>query len=390
MDDGALENGIRPIAGSDGCDVLVIGGGFFGCSIALHSRRIHRGRVVVLESAPELLTRASYANQARVHFGYHYPRSVLTALRSRVNYPRFVSEFAECVDDSFDAYYAVARRASKVTAKQFRAFCATVGMPVDPAPSSIRRLFDADLVEDVFSVRECAFDATKLRATMRRLLEREGVEVRLRSEALRVRRSGSERLEVTARGPDGEFAITARRVFLCTYSRINHLLAASGLPMIPLAHELAEIALVEVPEEFARIGVTVMCGPYFSVMPFPARSLHSFSHVRYTPHCRWEDAPGARLVDGDALLRDARPASSFVRMVKDAQRYVPMLAGCRQVESLMEVKTVLPRSDTDDGRPILFRRNHGLPGLDCVTGAKIDNVYDAIECMSEAEQEVAR
>lgn len=390
MDEGALEDGIGPIAGSDGCDVLVIGGGFFGCSIALHSRRIRPGRVVVLESASELMTRASYANQARVHKGYHYPRSVLTALRSRVNYPRFVSEFAECVDDSFDAYYAVARRASKVTAKQFRAFCATVGLPVEPAPSSIRRLFDADLVEDVFAVRECAFDATKLRATMKGLLEREGAEVRLRSEALGVRRGGLGRLEVTVRGPEGEYAIAARRVFVCTYSRINHLLAASGLPMIPLAHELAEIALVEVPAELARVGITVMCGPFFSVMPFPARSLHSFSHVRYTPHCRWEDAQGARFVDGDALLRDARPSSGFLRMAKDAQRYVPILADCRHVESLMEVKTVLPRSDADDGRPILFRRDHGLPGLDCVTGAKIDNVYDAIDHLSEAEREVAR
>ena len=26
-----------------------------------------------------------------------------------------------------------------------------------------------------------------------------------------------------------------------------------------------------------------MCGPFFSAMPFPARGLHTLSHVRYTP-----------------------------------------------------------------------------------------------------------
>jgi hypothetical protein len=66
-------------------------------------------------------------------------------------------------------------------------------------------------------------------------------------------------------------------------------------------------------------------------------------------------------------------------MVKDAARYVPMLAECRYEESLWEVKTVLPRSDVDDSRPILVRRDHGLAGLTCILGAKVDNIYDVFD-----------
>ncbi|WP_406696638.1 FAD-dependent oxidoreductase [Singulisphaera sp. Ch08] len=62
-------------------DVVVVGGGFFGCMIALHLRR-QNARVAVVERGSRLLGRASYHNQARVHNGYHYPRSVLTAFRS--------------------------------------------------------------------------------------------------------------------------------------------------------------------------------------------------------------------------------------------------------------------------------------------------------------------
>jgi glycine/D-amino acid oxidase-like deaminating enzyme len=49
--------------------VVVIGGGFYGCSIAEFLAN-HGVQVVLLEQASELLTRASYNNQARLHGGY--------------------------------------------------------------------------------------------------------------------------------------------------------------------------------------------------------------------------------------------------------------------------------------------------------------------------------
>src|ERR1700730_6375477 len=102
-------------------DAIIIGGGFYGCSLAL-ALAPRLPRILILEREPDILLRASYANQARVHNGYHYPRSLLTAMRSRVNFPLFVEKFADCVDSGFDNYYAVARAFSKVTAQQFRRF----------------------------------------------------------------------------------------------------------------------------------------------------------------------------------------------------------------------------------------------------------------------------
>jgi hypothetical protein len=39
----------------------------------------------------------------------------------------------------------------------------------------------------------------------------------------------------------------------------------------------------------------------------------------------------------------------------------------------------MPRNDRDDGRPVLFKRDHGLPNLHCVLGAKLDNIFDLLE-----------
>ena len=49
------------------------------------------------------------------------------------------------------------------------------------------------------------------------------------------------------------------------------------------------MALMQAPDVLKEIGVTVMDGPFFSMMPFPARGLHTLSHVRYTPHFSWKD-----------------------------------------------------------------------------------------------------
>lgn len=352
---------------------IIVGGGFYGARLALALRR-EGERVLLLEREPALIGRASLVNQARVHNGYHYPRSILTSVRSRQNYDRFRDEYRAAVYEAFDHYYAIARNDSKTTAQQFLQFCRRVGAPATPAPDHIRRLFDPARIEDVVLVRECAFDAVKLRALLSRDLERAGVEVLTGARVASVAR-GAAGLRVEWTRGAGDFAAEASRVYNCTYSAINTILAASGASVIPLKRELTEMALVEPPEPLRGAGVTVMDGPFFSMMPYPSRpGLCTLSHVRYTPHSAWFDAPGAVAAD-DAGLR-AGHATRFPHMVRDAARFLPAIAGARYVESLFEIKGIMPRSEQDDSRPILFRESPELPGLITVLGAKIDSVYD--------------
>lgn len=366
-------------------DAVVVGGGFFGCMTALELRRRYR-QVAILERDEDLLRRASYNNQARVHHGYHYPRSLRTALRSRINFPRFVERFAFCIDRSFDKYYAVARHFSKVTARQFRNFFAQIQAPIESAPAAICRLFNGDRIEEVFRVTEFAFDADRLREGLRQELLEAGIDIRLQTEALRVQADRGGRLLLSVRTPHEQSEIAASEVFNCTYANLNRLLVASDLPLIPLQQEWTEMALVRVPEPLAHLGVTVMCGPFFSVMPFPPRGLHSLSHVRYTPHAARQMRNPKSEIRNPKEYRNRTPdtvdrirISHFPWMVRDAARYLPILNECRYVDSLWEMKAVLPRSERDDSRPILFQRHHGLANLHCVLGAKIDNIFDLIE-----------
>lgn len=348
-------------------DAIVVGGGFYGCCLAL-TLRSRFPRVLILEREPELLTRASYANQARVHNGYHYPRSLLTASRSAVNYPLFKNDFAGCIDDSFLKVYGIARGTSKVTAYQFLQFCQRAGIPARKTPESIARLFNSSLIEETFVTEECAFNAVRLREMLRRKLEESGVAVHCNQEVDRIESGRSRNICVTSKtGQQWE----VHCAFNCTYACLNEILTRSGLPKLPLKHEITELALIQAPPALEKIGVTVMDGPFFSSMPFPARNLHTLSHVTYTPHASWND-----LEDGRPPRFSPQPPSKYIFMLRDSQRYLPLLAEARYVDSHFETKTVLLQNEIDDGRPILCRCNYCLKGLYVVLGAKIDNIYD--------------
>ncbi len=351
---------------------IVVGAGFYGVSVALYLAQQRGLRdVLLLEREAEPLQRASFRNQARVHGGYHYPRSFTTAYRSRANLPRFLQDFQDATRRDFRKLYAIARHDSKVSAAQFRRFCREIGAPLEAAGVDHVRLFDTRRVEAVFEVEECAFDAGRLRDWAQRSLADAGIELRCGVAAIGVTQ-GAEGLHLQLRSDAQETTVVAPLLFNCCYSGLT----GFGASAAPLKHELTELVLVEPPAVLRELGITVMDGPFFSLMPFPARGLHSFSHVRYTPHRQWPDQAGQNPY---AELVRALPESRFERMRRDAERFMPCLAELKAVESLYEVKTLLPRNEIDDGRPILFEKSSGLPGLYSILGGKIDNIYDVLE-----------
>jgi glycine/D-amino acid oxidase-like deaminating enzyme len=359
-------------------DAAVIGGGFYGVCIALYLRRV-RGlsEVALFERGPALMSRASYNNQARVHNGYHYPRSYQTAFRSRVNLPRFVNDFPFCLKRDFTHLYAIARLQSKVNAAQFSRFCAEIGARIEPASGAEAGMFNARFVEKVYRVEEMAFDAQKLQEWAVDSLARDGVTVHCDTAVTDVLRGpvSGIRIQTDTAGGDCDESL-ARYVFNCTYSGLQSFRGTFAGSSARLKHEIAELALVKVPTQLSNYGITVMDGPFFSLTPFPARGTHALSHVRYTPHMALQSDSKE---DPYAFLASYARESRFDRMWRDASRYLPCLSQLTQEDSLFEVKTVLVKNELDDGRPILFERHEDLPGCYSILGGKIDNIYDIIK-----------
>jgi glycine/D-amino acid oxidase-like deaminating enzyme len=339
-------------------DVAVIGAGFFGCEIALQLRRLGVPRVLLLDREPAILRRASAVNQARVHNGYHYPRAVLTALRARASFDRFLAEYGHAIRTGIAQFYAIAR-SSYTNATQFERFCATISIPCRPAPRQVVSLFDEGMVEDVFEAREAVFDTTVIAAHMMSKLVELAIDVRL---SLPVRLAKVTDTDIILESPRGQ--LRTRHVVNATYACLDGI----GISLrAQLKRELAEVVLVEPPPELLSSGITVIDGPFFSLLPFPPANLHSLTHVRYTPH-------EARLA---APSDHARPShSNASAMIRDAARYLPRMARTRAIRSLFEWKTVLLQSEEHDDRPILLETSPMSDRIVSVLGAKIDNIYD--------------
>jgi glycine/D-amino acid oxidase-like deaminating enzyme len=362
---------------------IIIGGGFYGLRMALFLvEELQQQDILILEKEPAAMSRASYVNQARVHNGYHYPRSLLTGHRSRVNFPDFVAEYKDAVKNDFTKYYAIAKNLSKVNARQFERFAKKIDADIAVAPKNIVELFEKTLTEQVFTVQEYAFNSHKLRDMLLERIQKSGkITVQYAEEVQRVWQEAPHVLGVAT--DKGEYK--ASSVISATYSQINALHRRSGLPLVALKHEITEMCLIELPPALHDFSVTVMDGPFFSIMPFPTTPYHTLSHVRYTPHMSWVDHEDVQIDKHDPhqYFASLDLQSNFRQMKADVQRYVPALKDIKHAKSIWEVKTVLVKSEDDDSRPILFRSDFGLDGYTCIMGGKLDNIYDVFEGLVE-------
>ncbi|NDE89975.1 MAG: FAD-binding oxidoreductase [Alphaproteobacteria bacterium] len=351
-------------------DALIIGGGFFGCMIAIALRQQGLARVVVAERSNQIMRRATQFNQARIHRGYHYPRDSVTARASARGYHRFIDDFRTASRPDFITHYGIARN-SKVTPSQFEHFCKSVGIPLSAPSLSMRRLVDSDLVQEVYQVEECVFDCNRLMQDVRQRLQQAGVEVRLETEVSGVSSKGAKHyFQLNNEQASADF------VFNATYAEIDR----QGIAVrSKVKREWVEVALIKPPPDLADSGITIMDGPFFSVMPFPSRDCYSLTHVRYTPIASWIDNKDAPAMGAFGIHKSIQASA----MQYDAMRYIPCMRQAEILGSYYEIKAVLAATDHSDARPVLFEKSDDFPAVYSVLGSKIDNIYDVLEELPE-------
>ena len=147
-------------------------------------------------------------------------------------------------------------------------------------------------------------------------------------------------------------------------------------------------------DHLKQIGLTVMDGPFFSIMPFGKTGLHSLTSVTFTPHMACHDplptfpcqnrsggfCTPARL--GNCNDCPAKPDSAWPYMSSLARKYLRPEYGFRYEKSLYSMKPILLKSEIDDSRPTVIRRFHEHPTFVSVLSGKINTVYDLDEVLA--------
>jgi glycine/D-amino acid oxidase-like deaminating enzyme len=360
-------------------DFLIIGGGLFGAYSALYlACKGYRSCIVEKEAA--LFRKASIVNQARLHGGYHYPRSIATARMSDDHRERFTEDHKAFVNFEFEQYYAIEKYGSLTDATQFERFCRFMNIRcerVDDHP-----LFDYSRLEALYLTTEYSFDPVLIaHYYIDRLKAEPLIEVRLNQEVLHAETEG-DHWRVQLRDDE----VRAPVVINATYAGSNAVNRLFGGAEIELMHEISEMAFVAAPK-IQHLGLTVMDGPFGSIMPYGNSGLLSVSSVAYTHHrVSYQNLPhfpcqtpetGCRpdyLADCNPCPQ--RPASNYRKMLAQMSQYFSDEVEWQYFFSWFTIKSKLQASFIDDSRPTeisLLREN---PHFYCIFAGKINSIYE--------------
>lgn len=371
-------------------DKIIIGAGLYGLYSALFC--CMRGqKAIVLECDAAPFKRATFINQARVHQGYHYPRSLSTAIKSAGYFARFNKDFDFCINRAFDQIYATSSRYSWSDGEQFKGFCSAAGIPCEELhPGSY---FKKGMCDGAFRTREYTYDAMILRNYLLDRLKGQGRRVRILYGA---RIAGIERADgaYVVRMEDGN-AFRSGYVLNATYAAINQILRMAGFETFQIKYELCEIILCEVDIPLKGVGFTVMDGPFFSIMPFGKTGRHSLTSVTFTPHtASFDTVPTFPCQEksgghcstfrlGNCNDCQAKPETAFPYMSSLARKYLLDRYGFTYDRSLFSMKPILMRSEIDDSRPTVIRKYSEAPTFAAVLSGKINTVYDLDEVLCD-------
>lgn len=368
-------------------DRIIIGAGLYGLYSALFCAK--RGeKCIVLEYDAESFKRATYINQARVHMGYHYPRSLSTAIKSAGYFNRFNEDYGFCVLKTFDQIYATSADFSWTNGKQFQKFCRDANIRCEEVP--VGKYFKPGMCDGAFLTEEYTYDAHILRDWFLQQLEGyPNVEIVYGARIDRIHREEDVYRVVMADGTTYE----SRFVLNSTYASCNQILrkvdeGAFEDETFGIKYELCEIILCDVDEKLHDTGLTVMDGPFFSIMPFGMTGKHSLTSVTFTPHMTsYEKTPTFECQEksngfcnpgqlGNCNDCPAKPHTAWDYMSGLARKYMNDDLQFEYTGSLFSMKPILKASEVDDSRPTVVKVHSNKPYFVSVLSGKINTVYD--------------
>ena len=222
--------------------IKIIGAGLFGCVIGYElSKAGHK--VVIIEQDSDIMQRASKCNHNRLHLGYHYPRSVETAKQSLDGLVTFLTNYKDAIVSHFPNYYMIAKWNSHVTSKEYIDFCDEVNINYDiEYPDS--KIVDKNYIQTSLKTDECIFDYDILKSIVKKSIQHIPIKFNTR---------------FNGNIADCDYLINT------TYAGINHVNQLLGIPEMKL--KLQDVVVPYFEMESKPFGVTVMDGPFCSVLP---------------------------------------------------------------------------------------------------------------------------
>ncbi len=368
-------------------DKIIIGAGIYGLYSALFCAKNNES-VLVLEKEEDAFKRATYINQARVHMGYHYPRSYSTAIKSAGYFERFNKDFSFSILSEFEQIYATSTNFSWTNAQQFKKFCKEAHIKCEEI--STDRFFKNGMCDGTFLTKEYTYDAQILKKYfLEELNKYKKVKIIYNAKIEEINKT---EIYYELELKNNEKYIT-KFLLNCAYASTNEIIEKLNFNKFNLKYELCEIILCEAKNSLKNVGITVMDGPFFSIMPFGKTGYHSLTSVTFTPHkTSYENLPKFKCQEnskgfcnpkdlGNCNDCPAKPESAWDYMNNLAKKYLKDEYEFIYKKSLFSMKPILKTSEIDDSRPTVIKQFTKNPTFISVLSGKINTIYDLDEVL---------
>ncbi|MDD4156729.1 MAG: FAD-dependent oxidoreductase [Candidatus Cloacimonetes bacterium] len=374
---------------SKGYDYIILGAGIYGLYIARSlAIKYPSKKICIIEYDSKPFQRASFINQARIHNGYHYPRSLSTALKSAHYFNRFVNDYSFAINKTFEKIYAISSTFSYTSGENFKAFCTAAEIKCTQIHTS--KYFKEGTVEEAFLTEEYSLDAQRIcDFFVTEILNCGNVDIKFNS---RINLVYKEKDYYNIKLNDEK--VYSGFIINTTYASVNQILKIFGFEMFKIKYEIAEICLCNVTKNIIHSGITVMDGPFFSIMPFGLSGLHSLSAVHFTPHktcynflpqfsCQNNNKECTEYSLENCNFCVAQPITAWNEMKQLAMKYLNSNIDMTYTSSLYAIKPILRASEISDSRPTIVKQFSESPTFISVLSGKFNTMYDLEEILNK-------
>jgi hypothetical protein len=325
-------------------NIVVIGCGIFGAEIALKVSSMGLS-VKVFEANDDILLGASMNNQNRLHLGFHYPRDIETGIQSIRGFDLFKNKYEKCIQSNFLNTYFIANNNSFTDMDEYLIFCKELGVPFKNINSKDLPI-KLEGVGSGISCNEVVYDCEILRDIVKENIKKNDIDISLKSRVEEIRKSDD---LFTLKTTSGE-EVDADVVINSTYGASNYLTEQLGILVPERQYEYTAVPIIEL--DIDKIGITIMDGPFLTILPFGKTNKFLLYHVNLSVI----DSEVSTKLNLEWLSKETAPLSKidkeeyFNMMIDQCKNFIPALKNSKLIDFLEGPRMVLPRRDHSDAR----------------------------------------
>jgi hypothetical protein len=303
--------------------IVVIGAGIFGITSSLTLSE-NGYDVTLIECEGDIMTQSSMCNHNRLHFGFHYPRSIKTAKQSLTGYDSFYENFSNSIIDNFPNYYLIEKN-GKVSSESFKSFCNELNVFHDELlPENININMDNIVFSTI--TNEPIFDYESIKLDLTNRLKNSNVKLILNK-------------KVSSKSDIENFDV----IINTTYRNINEINQFYNIEPIKL--KLQDVIVPIFKMNFDKIGLTIMDGEYCSIMPKGfEKNTFLLYHVKNSVLKQIEDY----VVPENWVNNEPEYIENKIQEIYDSSSiYYPFLKDCEKISYWRTIRA-LPINDDDE------------------------------------------